>query len=185
MRDIKVASRYAKSLLSIALEHKKLEEVHNDMQLIDGVCAENRELEILLRSPVVKSDKKQIILSEIFGKEISEISNSFISIILRKRRESLLADIAKAFIDIYKINKHITTATVTTAIQLTAQQKEAVIKVLDTKGQEGVDLKEIINPDIIGGMILRVGDRQVDESIRRKLSNLEMEFDENPYVKEF
>ena len=185
MRDIKVASRYAKSLLSIALEHKKLEEVHNDMQFIDGVCSENRELGILLRSPVVKTDKKQAILTEIFGKQISEVSNSFISIILRKRREGLLADIANAFIDIYKINKHITTATVTTAIALTAQQKAAVIKLLETKGQEGVDLKEIVNPEIIGGTILKVGDRQVDESIKRKLTNLEMEFDDNPYVKEF
>lgn len=185
MRDIKVASRYAKSLLGIAIEQNKLEELYNDMQLINAVCAENRDFELLLKSPIVKSDKKGAIITEVFGKNISAISNSFISIVLNKKRESLLADIANAFIDVYKIHKNITSATVTTAVALTDAQKKAVINVLNSQGKENVELKEIVNNEIIGGMILRVGDKQVDESIRRKLSNLEMEFEENPFVKEF
>ena len=59
------------------------------------------------------------------------------------------------------------------------------MKLLNDQGKENVELKEIVNGEIIGGMILRVGDKQVDESIKRKLTNLEMEFDENPYIKEF
>lgn len=185
MRDIKVASRYAKSLLGIAIEQNKLEELHNDMQLINAVCTENRELVLLLKSPIVKADKKETILAEVFGKSITQISTSFISIILNKRREGLLADIANAFIDVYKTHKNITTATVTTAVALSAPQKKAVIALLNAQGKENVDLKEVVNEEIIGGMILRVGDKQVDESIKRKLSNLEMEFDENPYIKDF
>lgn len=185
MRDIKVASRYAKSLLGIAIEQNKLEELHKDMQLINTVCAENRDFELLLKSPIVKSDKKGAIITEIFGKNISAISNSFIAIILSKKRENLLADIANAFIEAYKTHKNITTATVTTAIALTDPQKKAVVSLLNSQGKENVELKEIVNNEIIGGMILRVGDKQVDESIKRKLSNLEMEFEENPFVKEF
>lgn len=185
MRDIKVASRYAKSLLGIAIEQNKLEELHNDMQLINAVCTENRELVLLLKSPIVKADKKETILAEVFGKSITQISTSFISIILNKRREGLLADIANAFIDVYKTHKNITTATVTTAVALTDAQKKAVVKLLNDQGKENVELKEIVKGEIIGGMILRVGDKQVDESIKRKLTNLEMEFDENPYIKEF
>lgn len=185
MRDIKVASRYAKSLLGIAIEQNKLEELHNDMQLINTVCSENRELELLLKSPIVKSDKKEAIITEVFGKNISQIANSFIAIILSKKRENLLADIANAFIDVYKTHKNITTASVTTAVSLTAAQKKAVVGLLNAQGKENVELNEIVNNEIIGGMILRVGDKQVDESIKRKLSNLEMEFDDNPYIKEF
>lgn len=185
MRDIKVASRYAKSLLGIAVEQNNLEEVHNDMQMINKVCADNKELTLLLKSPIVNSDKKETILSEIFGKKISQISSTFISIILNKRRENILPAIAEAFIFIYKEHKNITTATVTTAIALTDAQKKAVVKLLNDQGKENVELKEIVNGEIIGGMILRVGDKQVDESIKRKLTNLEMEFDENPYIKEF
>lgn len=185
MRDIKVASRYAKSLLGIAIEQKQLEEVHNDMQMIDKVCKDNNELTLLLKSPIVNTDKKESILTEIFGKKISKISNTFIAIILNKRRESILPAIVEAFILTYKEYKNITTATVTTAIALTDAQKKAVVKLLNAQGKENVELNEVVNNEIIGGMILRVGDKQVDESIKRKLTNLEMEFDENPYVKEF
>ena len=185
MRDIKVASRYAKSLLGIAIEQNKLEELHNDMQLISTVCSQNRDFELLLKSPIVKSDKKGAIITEVFGKNISEVSNSFIAIILSKKRESILADIASAFIEVYKTHKNITTATVTTAVSLTDVQKKSVVSLLNAQGRENVELKEVVNNEIIGGMILRVGDRQVDESIKRKLSNLEMEFEENPFVKEF
>ncbi len=185
MRDIKVASRYAKSLLGIALEQKALEEVHNDMQLIYRVCSENRDLEILLKSPIVKSNKKAAILTEIFGKHVSKLSNAFISIILIKKREAILADIATAFIDTYKIQKNIVTASVTTAVKLSEKQKTQIIDLLISQGSSSVDLKEIINTEIIGGMILKIGDKQIDESIKRKLTNLEMEFEDNSQIRGF
>ncbi|MDF1673754.1 MAG: ATP synthase F1 subunit delta [Vicingaceae bacterium] len=185
MRDIKVASRYAKSLLGIAIEQNKLEELYSDMQLINSVCINNRELVLLLKSPIVKSDKKQTVVTEVFGKQVSKISNTFISLILSKKRESILADIAVAFIDAYKVYNNIITAHVTSAVELSKSQKEGIIKVLKSEGKDKVELIEVVNPEIIGGMILRVGDKQVDESIKRKLVNLEMEFDDNPYVKEF
>ena len=185
MRDIKVASRYAKSLLKIAIDENVLDELHNDMVLVNDVCNTNHDLVLLLKSPIVRTDKKTAILNEIFEKQISQISSSFISIILTKKREGLLSDIANAFIDIYKNHKNITTATVTTAVALTTAQKNQIIALLNKEGKSDVDLKEIVNADIIGGMILRIGDKQVDESIKRKLKNLEMEFDENLYVKEY
>ncbi len=185
MRDIKVASRYAKSLLKIAIDENVLEELHNDMQLVNDVCSNNHDLILLLKSPIVKTDKKTTILDEVFGKQISQISSSFISIILAKKREGLLGDIASAFIDTYKTHKNITTATVTTALPLTVGQKSKITDLLKKEGQGSVDLKEVVNTEIIGGMILRIGDKQVDESIKRKLTNLEMEFDENPYIKEY
>ncbi len=184
MRDIKVASRYAKSLLKIAIDQNSLEELHNDMKLVHDVCVDNHDLVLLLKSPIVKTDKKAAILKEIFGNKISIISNSFISIILTKKRESLLADIANSFIDIYKVNQNITTAYITTAVPITKEQKSKIIALLKIKNENNIDLKDIVNPDLIGGMIVKVGDKQVDESIKRKLKNLEMEFDENPYVKE-
>ena len=184
MRDIKVASRYAKSLLKISIDENVLEELNRDMVLINDVCNQNHDLVLLLKSPIVRTDKKSAIVTEIFSKKISTISNAFISIILRKKREGLLPDIAASFIDIYKTHKNITTASITTAVKLSENQKTKIIDLLLSKERDNIELKEIVNPDIIGGMIVRIGDKQVDESIRRKLTNLEMEFDENPYVKE-
>ena len=185
MRDIKVASRYAKSLLKIAIEENTLVELHSDMVLVNDVCNNNHDLVLMLKSPIIRTDKKKAILSEIFGKNISPMSNAFISIILTKKRGGLLSDIANAFIDIYKLHKNITTASITSAIELSKDQKSKIINLLLNDKRDNIELKEMVNPDIIGGVIVRIGDKQVDESIRRKLKNLEMEFDENPYVKEY
>ena len=185
MRDIKVASRYAKSLLKIAIDENSLEDIHNDMVLVNNVCVKNKELTLLLQSPIIKTDKKTIIMNEIFDGKISTIASSFIAIIISKKREGILADIASAFIDTYKIHKNIKTAQVTSAIPLSADQKDKVIALLKaSKNTVAVDLTEIVDPSIIGGMIIKVGDKQVDESIKRKLTNLEMEFDDNLYIPE-
>lgn len=185
MRDIKVASRYAKSLLKIAIEENAMEALHNDMVLVNTVCNQNRDLELLLKSPIVKSDKKEQILTAVFDKQLSKIASTFIALIIRKKREGILNDIAAAFIDAYKLFKHIKTAQVTTAVTLTKTQKDQITALLNAANSEAIDLHEKIDESIIGGMILRVGDKQIDESIKRKLINLEMEFDENPYVKEY
>ena len=186
MRDIKVASRYAKSLLLISIEENALEELHKDMQLVNDVCNANHELVLLLKSPIVRIDKKAAILNEIFIKNVSQIASSFISIILHKKREGLLGDIASAFIDTYKIHQNIKTAQVTSAVPLSQAQNDKIVALIKSSyDSETVDLKEVVDESIIGGMIVRVGDKQIDESIKRKLVNLEMEFDENPYVKEF
>lgn len=185
MRDIKVASRYAKSLLKIAIEENALEDLHNDMVLVNDICSNNNDLVLLLRSPIVKSDKKKNIVDAVFGSQLSKISNTFISLIITKKREGILNDIASSFIEIYKSHKNIKSATVTSAVPLTKEQKESVTAILNaSKDTESVALTELVDPVIIGGMILRVGDKQIDESIKRKLTNLEMEFDDNPYIKE-
>jgi F-type H+-transporting ATPase subunit delta len=185
MRDIKVASRYANSLLKIAIEDNALEALHNDMVLVHDVCTNNNDLVLLLRSPIVKSYKKKEVVDAIFGTHLSKISSTFISLIITKKREGILSDIASSFIDIYKIHKNIKSATVSTAVPLTKEQKDSVTAILNaTEGTENVALTEVVDPSLIGGMILRVGDKQIDESIKRKLTNLEMEFDETPYIKE-
>jgi F-type H+-transporting ATPase subunit delta len=185
MRDIKVASRYAKSLLKIAIEENTLEDLHNDMVLVKDVCNANKELKLLLKSPIIKSDKKTLILNQIFEGKVSTITSSFMAIITTKKREGILGDIASSFIDIYKLHKNITSAQITSAIPLSKEQKEKVIALLkENNNTDTIDLVEVVDASIIGGMILKVGDKQMDESIKRKLTNLEMEFNNNPYISE-
>jgi F-type H+-transporting ATPase subunit delta len=182
MKDIKVASRYAKSLLGIALENKCLEAVQQDMMMISRVSQENREFIALLKSPIVRGDKKLSIINLVF-KDINNISAAFIKIIVAKKREGLLVDIADAFQEAYKVHKNIKTAFVTSAIALTAEQKDKIKKLIGATYDSTIEFEEVIDESIIGGIILRVGDKQVDESIKRKIQNLVMEFDKNPYQK--
>jgi len=185
MQGTKVASRYAKSLLGLALETGVLEKVYADMKLISTTCKANPELSLMLRSPIIKSDKKEVILKEIFAGKVDKLTMSFIDIITRKRREMYLEVIAAAFIEQYKANKKILTAIVTTAAGLDDELRAKVLAAVKNSLNSEVELHEKVNADLIGGFIIRVGDRQDDTSIRTKLLKLNTVFKENPYIKEF
>src|SRR6476620_9378964 len=113
--ETRASQRYAKSLLDLSLEKGQLEQVHEDMQLVHSTIRGSEELSILLRSPIIKTDKKQDILKAIFGGKIGVITASFIDIVTRKRREAQLENIAESFIAQYKKHKNILTAVITTA----------------------------------------------------------------------
>lgn len=183
MRETRVASRYAKSLLGLASEKGVLENVYGDMQLIDETVKGSKELSVLLKSPIIKSDKKQNILSSLFTDKVSEISNAFMKIIVTKGREYLLGDIAEAFIALYKNNKGIITAELTSVVALDKSLKEKIVQLVNPDNKP-VELIEKINKDLIGGFVVRVDDKQIDASVLRKISDLKQEFSKNPYVVE-
>src|ERR1700741_2932716 len=113
-----VASRYAKSLIDLAIETKQLEEVRKDMRLIKQVCNSNHEFVLLLESPIIKTDRKMAIFKTIFGGKISNTTQAFVNLIATKRREGHIDDIANSFDDQYKIYLNITTIKVETAVKL-------------------------------------------------------------------
>jgi F-type H+-transporting ATPase subunit delta len=184
MKETLVASRYAKSLLGLAIEQSKLEEAFADMKLVAKTCNENRDFSLLLKSPIVKSDKKQSILTAIFGTKLSELGSAFVAIIVRKKREYLLEEIASEFVKQYKKHKHIVTAKVTSVVKLDDAMKARIVKLVSSNEGEGVELIEVIDPSIIGGFIVRVGDKEVDASIIGRLADLKQEFSKNEYVPE-
>ena len=185
MKDTIVAARYAKALIDLSIEQKSLDAVLADMRLIDSVCSANSELVAVMKSPIIKSDKKLSILTEIFGKQISALTLKFITLITVKKREYYLAEIASQFYDQYKINKGIVTATVTSAIPLDETLRKQVLAIVKGTSKSEVELEEKVKQDLIGGFVLRIGDNQVDASELRQIKNLKRSFSENPYVKEF
>ena len=93
-----IAVPYAKALFDFALERDTMESVHKDMQTLASLCKSNRDFLLMLKSPILKTEKKQKILKTIFGDSISEITRGFLKIITTKKRESLLPDMALAFV---------------------------------------------------------------------------------------
>lgn len=185
MTGVKLSARYSKSLLLLAIERGELDQVFSDMQLVAKTCNENRDLVLLLRSPIIKTDKKRDVLREIFGDKINKTSLAFIEIITNKRREYFLEKIAEEFTRQYKENNRIATATVTTTVKLDEGLKEKIMALVKNQTRQDVELIERIDEKLIGGFILRIGDTQIDASIHRKLIDLKKSFSENPYVKEF
>jgi F-type H+-transporting ATPase subunit delta len=185
MADIRVASRYVKSLLGLAVEQGVVEEVNKDMKLFASVCEANRAFANMLRSPIIKHDKKRDVLHAIFNGKVQVLTLSIMDILTRKNREPLLPSIATEFAVAYTEYKGIEKATVTTTFPIDAKLKadvEAIVKKLSTRKQ--VELVEKVDKDLIGGFILNVGDRQIDASVKSKLKSLKVKFAENPYVRE-
>ncbi len=185
MKGIRVASRYAKAFIELSTEQGVLEQAYADMNIVIGVCKSNLDFITFLKSPVIKVKKKEEALKEVFGGKLNKATDRFIQLIVSKKREMFLAEIAAEFIRQYKEKKKILTAVVTTANGLDDITREQIIKLVKGEGTSEVVVEEVTNKDLIGGFIIRVGDKQVDSSIARKLSNLRRNFAENPYLKEF
>ena len=185
MKQSRVTIRYAKALFELVIEQDTLEQSYNDMVLLDKVCSESKELSLLLKSPIVKTDKKLKILEEIFGSKISKVTMSFIHIITAKKRESLLALIASSFITLYKAHNKIETATVITAAPLDEALIAEVITFIKKHGDDNVELTEKVDSTIIGGAIIRMGDKQLDTSVSKSISELRQIFNKNLYIQDF
>ncbi len=185
MADFRVASRYVKSLLGLAVERGVVEAVHEDMLLFSKICAENRNFVVMLRSPVIRHENKRAILEKIFSDKVNELTMAIINILTRKNREPLLPAIASEFHNAYNEFKGIGKALITTTIPMDKELRDSVEKIVkELSNKKFVELEEKVDKELIGGFILNVGDRQIDASIKSKLKALSLKFNENYFVKE-
>lgn len=173
MPNLAISKRYAKALFDFALGENKLEEVKNDIEFIANTCRDSRELQSFLKSPIIKTDKKLIILKKLFEKKISEISLMYILIITRKGRENYLELITKSFIDFYKAYKNILAVSLETAVEINEEIKKKVIKLLHEQTESKIELTDKIKEEIIGGFILSYSDYQYDASVKNQLNRLQ------------
>jgi F-type H+-transporting ATPase subunit delta len=182
MAQTKVATRYARSLLELAHETQSLEKSHDDLAVILRVMEQNKDLELLIRNPIVKSDKKFKIIKQIFKGKISDITMLFLEILTRKRRELYLKDIIQQYIAQYKEIKGITTAVVTTAIGIDEHIRREVIDIVKGSGDSEIELVEKVKPEVIGGFVLRYGNIQYDTTVAKYLRQLKRNFSKNLYI---
>ena len=185
MSEYRIASRYAKSLLDLAVERKVLEEVNKDMQLLKGAADDNRGLVLMLKSPIITHDKKLAVLTKVFKGKVNEMTMSFFTILTKKHREAYLIAVAEEFHHQYNTHKGIEEATITTTFPLTEALKKEFVSVVERISSRKVELTEKIDESLIGGFILKIGDRQIDDSINSKLKALRLEFTKNHYEKAF
>lgn len=170
-----VASRYAKSLIELAEEKKVVEEVYKDMLLFKQISAENRGLMLALKSPVVRHEKKLGILKAIFQERVHPVSYTIFNIITKKNRESILDSIAEEFVTLYNSYKGIQKAMITTSTPLTPALRAQFNKIVADATGKTVELEEKVSEKLIGGYVLRVGDRQIDASLKSRLNELKLE----------
>jgi len=181
----RLGRRYAKSLLELSIEMGKLEEVKKDIDHLVAVIEESRDFRLFVQSPVVNADIKIKTFEKLFKESFQELTFNFIQIITRKGREGHLASIAQGFQEQYNKHKGIEKAVVTTAQALSDQQKEELKQKLNKAVGKDIIIEEKIDDSIIGGMTLRVGDRQYNGSIAHQLKMLKRQLRDNSYIKDF
>lgn len=173
MGNIKAASRYAKALLDLAIENNQLDKLQEDMASLKLTVNGSKELADLLKSPIVKGDQKEAALKAIFAKDFSDLGIKYISTLVSNNREALLPEISTQFQALFEAHNNIVTAEVTSAIALDSIQKEKVLSLIKHDGK--INLIEKVDASLIGGFIIRVGDKQIDASIAKKFKDLKKE----------
>lgn len=177
----RVAYRFAKSLLQFSIEKEELEVIVEEMRYVNRTCKENKDLVLMLESPVIKMDKKLKVFTQIFGDRISKTSMTFFNIVFRRNREELIPDITESFILQYKKFKNIHTVYIESAHELSTENKNSILEFLSRTIKDDIELIENINEDLIGGVILRIDDLQIDASVKHTLNNLDKEFAKDLY----
>ena len=182
MADEQVAARYAKSLLDLAQEQGNLATIKQDMDLLANTMAGSRDLRLLLRNPIVKHDKKLSILTAIFQGKVSEMLMRFFQILTSKNREAALEHIGDEFLAQYNALVGVQVAEVTSATPLKpATRAEIERMVKQQTGLADVSLTEKVDASLIGGFVLRVGDQQIDDSVRGNLRRLRTSLTDTTY----
>ncbi|MCH2489930.1 MAG: ATP synthase F1 subunit delta [Flavobacteriales bacterium] len=176
MNGSKVAIRYAKAVLQQANDADLANVVFGDMQSVDATLEESKDLRTVLNSPVIKNSDKQEALLKIFSAQ-TENTKTLIKVLVENKRIEALGDVAKSYIHLYNEQQGVKVAKVTTALPITSEIEAQVLsKVKELTGSDSVTLENVIDEEIIGGFILRVGDLQYNASIANKLGNLKREF---------
>lgn len=183
MSQLQIAQRYAKSLVDLSTEQGVLESVYQDMQTFSEVCR-NNEFAAMLKSPVVHSDKKLGVLKELFHGKVQPLTLQFVNLLVQKGREYLLPTVSLAFIEQFKSIKKIRPARVLSAKALSNEELESIRKKFSfwLLPGETMELNQKVDPSLIGGFILEMGDRNYDASIKRQLGELKENLYDTSYI---
>lgn len=175
MAGSRAAIRYAKAVLSLAADKKAAEVVNTDMKRIADTFSQNEDLTIMLKSAVVKNEEKKAVLTQVFPK-IHAISSGLFDMLFTNKRIDILSEVAVKYSVLFDELSGKETATVTTAVPMTKDLEKKVLDKVKTLTSKTVELENIVDETIIGGFILRVGDKQYNASIANKLNKLKREF---------
>lgn len=171
MKGTKAATRYAKSLLELAIENNKIEAVSNNLRAFSAAYNDTKDFQVFLDSPVINAEKKNDIFKMLFG-NFDSLTISFIQLITKNGREGFLPAIADAFDQQLKAHLGIVPMTLISAGALDATTKTAIVEKVQATVKGKLEVDEKIDTSLIGGFVIRMGDNRIDASISNQLNNL-------------
>ena len=179
MLTSKVAKRYAQGLLDFTNESGQTATVFSEMKDVVKLMAESKDLNKFFLTPYIDSKKKVEVASQIF-KGLSQSSQNLITLVIKHGRENQLKNIAQEFINKVEDINGVQRITLTTATQLSQENLDQILRSTNlVNTNSNFDINVIVKPEILGGYILRVGDQQVDASVKSKLNQVKKDFSLN------
>ena len=183
MNNPRLAQRYAKSLVDIAQEMKQFDVVHKDVLYLDEVMKASREFVVMLNSPVIKSDKKDSIISAVTKDKTSKITQAFLQLLTKKGRESDLPGIVRSFIEQYNKINGLHNAKLTTATPISKELVDSFVRDIKTSSSiDHLNLETEVDEKLIGGFVLQMEGKLIDASILRDLNDVRKQFANNDYI---
>lgn len=174
MNESKISVRYSRALFLSALERNNIDRIYKDMILLLEM-SKIEEFKELISSPIIKPSRKTKIFHSTLGEKVDPLTLSLIDLVIKNGRENYIPAIARVFLSQTKEYKGITETVLTTAVTVDEGIKEQISTFISDAFKTKVELKEIVDNDIIGGFVLRIEDKYIDASIRTKLNKIKKE----------
>ena len=170
----RAAIRYAKAMYDIANEENSINEVYKDMNFINELNSGSLDFKNLLSNSQINfQDKKKLILSLI--KQSNALTEKLIDLLIHNKRVKIIGDIASSFIQLYNKNNNIKEATIITASPINNELESEILSMINIKDAKSVNLTNVVNPNIIGGFIIRFDGKEYNASVKQNLNNLKTE----------
>lgn len=176
MRNTRVARRYAVALMAASAELKTIDSVAADMAKLGAVLRGSRELSLFIASPIIQASKKKAILQEVLKPVVGQEVLTFCLLLARKGREEHLPEIVDQFIQLNNERLGIVDVDVRSAVPLADDQKAKLQKQMEQYTSKTVRLKAVVEKDLMGGLLIQVGDTVLDGSVRHQLELLKDRF---------
>lgn len=172
IKHIKAAKKYANALFQSAWELNKSDKIYSDVIFISETINTNEELKNALINPILTITDKKDIVQKLFGLHVDKLSIDFINLLLENNRLDCLDEVLNCYVQFNNKKNNIVTPLIISAVELNEEQKQRIISKLEIKTQKNVVCEYLINPAIIGGIIIEIGDKTIDCSIKTKFDNI-------------
>lgn len=175
MNEGLITARYVKALYMYAVEEGSLNSVREDIGVLLDCVSQSEEFDMFIQNPLIKGKEKKRIINEILQGKIHKHTLKFLYLLIENKREIYLKSVCIHFIRHYKQKSGIVEAVLTTAQSLTKDHRDEILKIISKKFKIEIDMTEQTDPSIIGGFILRIGDRQINASLQSQLNKIKRE----------
>lgn len=172
MNQSAINVRYAKAFFSLAKEKNMLDILKTDVVLVNSVCLNSPDFMLFLDSPVVKTSKKIELIESVFNKKIHALTLQFLTLITKNKREIHIPGICRNFIELTKKEQNIRSVKLITAAKISTASVKRITQLLGKELKATVELSTLVDPDILGGLVLRVDDIQYDASVASQLKKI-------------